>query len=271
MSERYGLVDAVNLKSFLETNPDCALINVCADAGRHYRIPGARFLSFDGLVNRKPPVLGFLPDAASLSHVFSKLGLTRTTPVVAYDDEGGGRACRLLWTLDTCGHSGSLNLLNGGAQAWQNEGFDFAKTSASPAASDYVVETADLAHADQSWIRAHLSGSNTQFLDCRSPGEFSGSVVRASRGGHIPGATNVEWTQATREAPGKPLKSIDELKSLYNSAGLKLDSEIVTYCHSHQRSAHSYFVLKLIGAKHVRGYSGSWSDWGNTPDAPIEL
>lgn len=270
MSERYGLVDAANLTSFLESNPDSALINICGDAGRHCRIPGARFLSFEGLVHRKPPVLGFLPDATSLSHVFSKLGLTRTTPIVAYDDEGGGRACRLLWTLDTCGHSGSLKLLNGGAQAWQNEGFEFAKTSISPTASHYVVESTDLAHADQSWIRAHLSSSNTQFLDCRSPGEFTGSVVRANRGGHIPGAVNVEWTQALSEGPGKPLKPIEQLKSLYSSAGLNLDNEIVAYCHSHQRSAHSYIVLKLIGVKNVKGYSGSWSDWGNTPDTPIE-
>jgi thiosulfate/3-mercaptopyruvate sulfurtransferase len=110
---------------------------------------------------------------------------------------------------------------------------------------------------------------DTQFvLDTRTPEEFAGTNLRATRGGHIPGSVNLPYQQNV-DAEGK-LKSLDELRSLYDGLGFRSDQDVVTVCHGGYRSAHTWMVLKLLGHDRVRSYVGSWQEWGDRIELPIE-
>jgi thiosulfate/3-mercaptopyruvate sulfurtransferase len=107
-------------------------------------------------------------------------------------------------------------------------------------------------------------------LDTRSPGEYAGIDIRAARGGHIPGAVNMNWTEAMD--PGRQLrfKPDHTLRRMLESKGVTPDKEVVVYCQTHHRSAHTYIVLKHLGYPRLRGYPGAWSEWGNSAELPIE-
>ena len=108
-------------------------------------------------------------------------------------------------------------------------------------------------------------------LDTRTPAEFSGADRRAARGGHIPGAVNVDWTLTMDPDRHRALRPADELRALYAQAGVDPDAEVVAYCQTHHRSSHTFWVLRHLGYRRVRGYPGAWSDWGNRDDTPVEV
>lgn len=234
-------------------------------------IPGAVFLDYNRIVRTCKPVGGLLPDEALLSEVFSEIGLTRQTHVVAYDEEGGGKAARLLWTLAAVGHQ-HYSLLNGGLQAWANEDHPLSQKPVTPVASHYHATLCKECKvtADRQFILDHLQDSQIVLLDARTPAEFSGQTRYAARGGHIPGAINIEWTHFMDLSHNLRLKSIAELRNMLQEKGITTEKTIITYCHTHHRSAHTWFVVRYLGYN-TRGYEGSWSDWGNQPDTPIEV
>ncbi|SEO56145.1 sulfurtransferase [Aquisalimonas asiatica] len=234
-------------------------------------VPGAIHLTYAWLVRKTPPALGLLPDAEALSAVLSEIGLSYDRHVVAYDNEGNGRASRLLWTLDVCGHP-HWSLLNGGSHAWFNEGFPGESGENTPVASDYRVTLPPdpPALADKEWLLKHLDDDNVAVLDARSPGEFDGVDVRAARGGHIPGAVNLEWTQAMDRERNLRLLPPERLQAMLAERGIGPEQEVVAHCQTHHRSALSYVMLRSLGYEKVRGYAGSWSEWGNDPDTPVE-
>jgi thiosulfate/3-mercaptopyruvate sulfurtransferase len=231
-------------------------------------IPGAVHLAYRYLIAPQPPAMGYLPSEAQLTHVLSALGLSNTISVVAYDDEGGGRAARFLWTLDTVGHSQG-SLLNGGLHAWMAENRPLDNEVVTPTQNQYQVSINDDAIADKAYILAHLDNASVQLVDTRSPAEYHGQQQRAARAGHIPGAVNFDWVNAMDPTRNLRLRTQDELKSALTSLGVVPEKEIVTYCHTHHRSAHTYVTLKSLGYKRVRGYPGSWSEWGNSTDVPV--
>ncbi|MDH5570944.1 MAG: sulfurtransferase [Gammaproteobacteria bacterium] len=235
-----------------------------------YHIPGAVFLDYSWIVRIEQPRMGLLPHKEQLAHVLGALGITPDTHIVTYDDEGGGRACRLLWTLDAVGHK-KHSLLNGGLQAWTNTGFEISSKITYPVSTeDYPVNIIDTPVASRQYIFDNLSNNAVALLDCRSEAEFNGKKVFAKRGGHIPGAVNIEWTQTMDKNNDLRLKDKAELKNMLTAVGITPDKTVITYCQTHHRSAHTYIVLKSLGYKHVKGYAGSWSDWGNEPNTPIE-
>lgn len=236
----------------------------------HYQshIPGAVHIDYARIVSANPPIMGLLPEATQLSSLFSSLGVTESTHVVAYDNEGGGKASRLLWTLEATGHP-NYSLLNGGFNAWLSEGYPTDSRLTDAVAKHYTLHWNQEAIADKNYILSRLDDQRTCLVDCRSPAEYAGQDLRARRGGHIPGAVNIEWMLALDPQRHMRLKTKEELLELYRQAGVTQSQQIITYCQTHHRSALSYIVLKSLGYA-VRGYPGSWSEWGNDPATPIE-
>lgn len=232
-------------------------------------IPGAAHIDYAQIIVARPPAMGELPSESQLSDVFSSIGMWPENHIVAYDNEGGGRASRLLWTLDVVGHA-NKSLLNGGWQAWAHDNFPISTNPVIRPRSQYPVKFLDSVVADKNYIMDHLEDPGVVILDSRTQAEYTGELKRANRTGHIPGAVNFEWTQAIDQANSLRLKSAEELKQILSQIGATPDKEIIAYCHTHHRSAHTYIVLKNLGYTRIRGYPGSWSEWGNITDTPVE-
>jgi len=247
------------------------IIDLCsAETYIQNHLPTAVFLEYAWIVRAEKPRMGLLPETAQLSRILSAYGITPDTHVIAYDDEGGGRAGRFLWTLDCIGHS-KYSLIDGGLHAWAHEGHEMASEIYFPTSTQREVEFVTDPVADKQYILEHYKDEDVVILDTRSPHEYTGTKVFAARGGHIPGAVNFEWTQAMDQQHNLRLKPDAELRQSLESQGITPDKTIVCHCQSHHRSAHTYIMLKSLGYKNVKGYPGSWSDWGNDPTTPIEF
>lgn len=265
------LVEADVLQGHLD-NPRLLVVDLTkTESYTRGHVPGAVYLDYAHIVRMEKPVGGLLPTPSQLNVVFSNLGLTPETHVVAYDDEGGGKAARLLWTLEAAGHR-HYSLLNGGMHVWLNEGHPVDTTVCTPQPTNYPVTLSPQCEAvvQRDFILEHLDDPAVALLDARSPAEYTGEKLYASRGGHIPGAINIEWTEFMDQSHNLRIKSIAELRNMLEEKGFTSDRTVVAYCHTHHRSAHTWFVLKYLGYT-ARGYEGSWSDWGNRPDTPVEV
>ena len=232
-----------------------------------FHIPGAIHLDYLRVSASRKPVMGLVPDDTTLANLFSSLGIDADTHVVAYD-EGGGRAARLLWTLEVAGHR-RYSLLNGGLHSWANEGHPTESTPVPPTAKTFRVQRNTEPCADSTYISKQLNNDDCRILDVRSPEEYNGIKKFAERAGHIPGAVNLNWSETFDTDRNMRFKADDKLQALLTPLGITPDKEIITYCQTHHRSAHSYMVLKHLGYERIKGYPGSWSDWGNNPELPV--
>ena len=261
------LVDAAWLETHLN-DANLRVIDMVSErkAYRGGHIPGAVYLSVDD-VRVKVREGGYrLPTGAEAARLFGDLGIGPDTHVVIYDDSGDLDAARLFFTLDVYGHR-EVSLLDGGIQAWRRG--KRAETTVVPSVvrTDYRPARIGERVASAEWVRDRLNDPAVALLDSRSPDEYRGKDVRARRGGHIPGAVNVEWKENLR-ADGT-FKSVDELRAMYAAQAVTPDKTVVTYCQTHHRAAHSYFVLRLLGYPRLVGYDRSWSEWGNRDDLPL--
>jgi thiosulfate/3-mercaptopyruvate sulfurtransferase len=230
-------------------------------------IPGAVYLSVNqARVALKKPGFALPPDY-EIEERLGQLGITKDTMVVIYDDQGGLNASRLFFTLEYAGHK-KVALLNGGITKWAAEERPLSKTAPQVSKTVYQVHVETQRVAAAGWIAANLGKANLALVDARSPAEFRGKDLRAKRGGHIPGAVNIEWTNNL--AGDKTFKPAEELLALYERAGVTKDKTIVSYCQTMHRGAVTYFTLRLLGYSDVRGYDRSWSEWGNDPTVPVQ-
>jgi thiosulfate/3-mercaptopyruvate sulfurtransferase len=232
-------------------------------------IPGARFLDYGHLVANSGRTHGLLPDRSQLEALFSSLGIDDGTHVVACDDEGGGKAARLVWTLRCAGHD-AASLLNGGLHAWLNEGFPHTPATGSTTTSSFRYrENSDpVITGDE--ILARIDDVQLQLLDARSLAEYNGEQRFSMHAGHIPGAIHYEWTRALDMQQNLRLRDTESLQQELSDLGFDRNKEIGCYCQTHHRSSLSWVVLKHLGFEQVKGYPGSWSDWGNRSDYPAE-
>lgn len=260
------VIEPLALARWLESGQPVQLIGLCHQTG--YSLPGALMVSPRSLVAGVPPATGKLPNTDQLQALFSQLGYTgRDQPVVVYDDEGGGWAGRFIWTLDVIGHR-NYAYLNGGLHAWLAAGLPLAPPPPLPKPTGVKLSISNGRIATREYIEARLGNPDTVIWDARSPEEYRGDKRLARRGGHIPGAINYEWTRAMDPARGYRIRQgvRQELEAL----GITGDREIITHCQSHHRSGFTYLVARALGYNRIRAYDGSWSEWGNLPDTPIE-
>ena len=213
---------------------------------------------------------------AQFEELMSKSGVANDTTVVLYGDNNNWFAAYALWQLKYYGHK-DVRLMNGGRKKWELEGRLLTTDAPKVTPASYKASDPDASvRAKRDLIFDVIKNKNAYLVDVRSPDEFTGKVIAppgmsetAQRGGHIPGAISFPWSKAANE--DGTFKSYDELASLLGAQGVRPDREAVAYCRIGERSSHTWFVLKyLLGFDKVRNYDGSWTEWGNLVEAPIE-
>lgn len=230
-------------------------------------LPGAVHLDLFGIssIDTDPaPLKAFF---WIIEHLLASRGVSNDVAVVVYDETSGIRAARAFWFLEYFGHP-NTRVLDGGFSAWMRKGLPVTQHAPKPSPTGWIGRRDEEILAGWRDVVDRLNSSDAVIVDTRSDGEYCGTTVRAARGGAVPGAVHLEWTNNL--AADGTFKSADELRSMYARAGVTPDREVVTYCQGGYRAAHSYLALRLIGYPRVRNYVGSWKEWGDRTDLPIE-
>jgi thiosulfate/3-mercaptopyruvate sulfurtransferase len=238
-------------------------------------VPGA--VQVDWFSTLQHPLRRDFLTKEKFEQVASGLGIANDTTVVFYGDKSNWFACYALWLFQYYGHQ-NVRIMNGGRLKWEQEKRPFAKDAPSYPPAKYKAEAADKnVRAFRDDVFAHLQ-AHQALVDVRSPKEYSGELLSmpnypqegATRGGHIPSAVSIPWAQAVNESDST-FKSAEDLKVLFEGKNVKPDADVIAYCRIGERSSLTWFVLKyLLGYPKVRNYDGSWTEWGNLVDAPIE-
>jgi thiosulfate/3-mercaptopyruvate sulfurtransferase len=253
----------------LESNEDPLLY----DTGH---IPGA--LKIDWQDDLNDPLVRDYIGKEEFEALLSRLGVSNDTTVIFYGDKSNWWATYAFWVFQLFGHT-NAKVMNGGRQKWINEGRELTREVPQVEPASYQAKDRDDARirAFREDVLAHQDAGKP-LVDVRSPAEYKGELLHmanypqegALRGGHIRGARNVPWARAANEDGS--FKSAEELRAIYEQEqGLNPNDDIVAYCRIGERSSHSWFVLTyLLGYPQVRNYDGSWTEWGNAVNVPIE-
>lgn len=202
-----------------------------------------------------------------VGHLLTTRGVSQDRSTVVYDEQSGIRAARAFWFLELFGHSCS-RLLDGGFGAWVSQGFVTTIQTVTPDKVEWDIARVSDRVATCSDVASRVGRDGVVLLDTRSDAEYYGTNVRAKRGGAIPGAVHIEWT---RNLDGSgAFKAASELRSMYEENSVTPDKEVISYCQGGYRAAHSYLALRLLGYPRIRNYVGSWKEWGDREDLPVE-
>ncbi len=240
-------------------------------------IPGA--VQVDWVADLNDPLRRDYLQREGFEKLMSRIGATRDTTIVFYGDKNNWWATYAFWVFQLFGHT-NAKVMDGGRLKWEKEGRELTREVPS-----YPPTTYTAPERDDTKIRIFRDevlkklGTGTKLVDVRSPQEYSGERTHMPeypqegvlRGGHIPGAKSVPWARAVNPEDGT-FKSAGELRAIYEQEqGLKPTDDVVAYCRIGERSSHTWFVLSyLLGYPNVRNYDGSWTEWGNSVNVPIE-
>lgn len=240
-------------------------------------VPGA--VEVDWTRDLNDPVRRDYLDQSGFEALMGRIGVTPETTVVFYGDKNNWWAAYAFWVFQLFGHE-RAKIMDGGRLKWKNEGRELSRETPQVAPTQYRAPERDdediRVFRDE--VLRHVEGE-LPLIDVRSPEEFSGERLHmpdypdegALRGGHIPGAANIPWARAVSSKDGT-IHDAETLRSIYESeAGLSKEDDVVVYCRIGERSSHTWFVLTyLLGYPRVRNYDGSWTEWGNLVNVPIE-
>ncbi|MBI4310854.1 MAG: sulfurtransferase [Chloroflexi bacterium] len=258
-------------------DPKVRLVEVDVDTSSYEQghIPGA--VGWNWKTQLQDNVRRDLVSKAAMEELLSESGIGNDTTVVLYGDNNNWFAAWAYWQLKYYGHR-DVRLMNGGRAKWMAE--DRPLTTEVPVHSRATYRAQQpnegvRAYRDQ--VAQHVRSRKGALVDVRSPEEFRGELLApahlpqetSQRGGHIPGAVNIPWSKTVNE--DGTFKSADELRRLYEGAGVTPDKEVIAYCRIGERSSHTWFVLnELLGYRSARNYDGSWTEWGSSVGVPIE-
>jgi thiosulfate/3-mercaptopyruvate sulfurtransferase len=251
---------------------DCRYYFDGRDGAAIYRgghLPGAVYASYPmDLADPTATPPNLIPQPNQLAATMGRLGIGDDTLVVGYDDEGGHFASRLWWVLTYFGHD-RVKILNGGIQEWAREGQPLESGEVNPSPATFTPgEPREGMRIRGDALRDRLGEKGLIVLDVRRLSEYTGDEVRAARGGRVPGAIHAFWQDNLN--PNWTFRSADELRRRHLAVGATPEGAIVTYCQGGVRAAHAYLALLLAGYTNVQMYDGSWAEWGNRPELPIE-
>lgn len=199
--------------------------------------------------------------------LFRPAGINADSQIVVYDDQGNRFAARLFYVLEFFG-AGHVQVLDGGFRKWQSEGMPLTSEVSNVAPGNFSPLPQGNILVTSQWLATHLH--DVKIVDARSPEEFRGEKRLGPRGGHIPGAVNIEWTRVDASGGVPTFLGPAPLEQLFGSAGVTPKQEVVAYCQMGMRAAAIYFALRLLGYERVRLYDGSWEDWSSQPQLPVE-
>ena len=238
-------------------------------------VPGA--VLFDWKKDINDPVTRNIFSRQSCEDLLQRTGVNNNTTLVLYGDFNNWFAAFAFWAFKYYGFK-DLRLMNGGRKKWLEEDRPISKDIPQYQRGNFKATEPDKSiRIFLNQVKEALDKENIAMVDVRSPKEFTGEILappeypteHAQRGGHIPRASNIPWSQAVKD--DGTFKSVEDLKQLYQSKGIVPEKEIIAYCRIGERSSHTWFVLKyLLGYPNVKNYDGSWTEWGNIVDNPIE-
>ena len=233
--------------------PELRLVDVrSADAYAEGHVPHAAYLELSAVSTTVDNVAGMLLPPADFAAVIGRLGIDDDSLVVIYDANWGMAAARVLWALEAYGHR-RVAVLNGGWDRWHEAGYPTTTAIATVPAARFVPRPNPALLAELPWIQQHLHDDDVVIVDTRATGEYTA--------GHLPGAVSWDWLRGVPAGGWEAVRDDAELAAELAAAGITPDKEIVTYCRSGVRAAHTYLVLRHLGYPRVRNYDGSWLEW----------
>ena len=263
------VLNVTELKKLLDTDKNNLLIvdtRPFSDYAKGH-IPSAinlELMQFHWIDTSKTGIMEF---NRQMKILLSNLGIKKDKFVVFYDDLSGPSAARGVWLLLYFSHN-KVAMLDGGFDGWEKEGYDIQTESNALIHTNFQNRANRKILADFKQIYSAIKKKRNPpiiIVDSRSKSEYDGSIVRAARAGHIPSAFNIDWNY---NVENNVFKDPTHLEKLYSH--IPKDAEVITYCQGGYRAANTFVVLKMLGYKNVKMYLGSWGEWGNRLDLPVE-